>query len=271
MQEKVSVIIPTYNRVHVIARAVRSVLEQTYANFELLVVDDGSTDDTKQIIEYAEDDRIRYIRLEKNSGASHARNVGIQMAECEYIAFLDSDDEWMPEKLERQMQIMRQAPETVGLVYCRMSGVNQKGEVSFCPDLDIAKERLEGNLFLFLLKENVISPQTVLARRKCLEQAGGFDESLTCIEDWELFLRIAQDWEIAFAEETLVRVHVSETSVSQNIIGYLRTRCYMISQYWRLMEENQILEDVMAGLLLFGERYGCYEEAKQLLWAALRG
>lgn len=271
MQEKVSVIIPTYNRAHVIARAVQSVLEQTYANFELLVVDDGSTDDTKQIIEYAEDDRIRYICLEKNGGASHARNVGIQMAECEYIAFLDSDDEWMPEKLERQMQIMRQAPETVGLVYCRMSGVNRKGEVSFCPDLDIAKERLEGNLFSVLMKENMIGTPTVLVRKKCLEQAGGFNESLTCIEDWELFLRIAQDWEIAFAEETLVSVHVSEVSVSQNIAGYVKTRCYMISRYWMMMEENQILEDVMAGLLQFAQQYGCYEEAKRLLWAALRG
>lgn len=271
MQEKVSVIIPTYNRAYVIARAVQSVLEQTYANFELLIVDDGSTDDTKQIIEYVDDDRIRYICLEKNSGASHARNVGIQMAECEYIAFLDSDDEWMPEKLERQMQIIRQAPETVGLVYCRMSGVNRKGEVSFCPDLDIAKERLEGNLFSVLMKENMIGTPTVLVRKKCLEQSGGFDESLTCIEDWELFLRIAQEWEIAIAEETLVRVHVSETSVSQNIIGYVRTRCYMISRYWRLMEENQVLEDVMAGLLQFAQRYGCYDEAKRLLWAALRG
>lgn len=271
MQEKVSVIIPTYNRAHVVARAIQSVLDQTYANFELLVVDDGSTDNTKQVVEYAGDDRVRYICLEQNSGASHARNAGIQMAECEYIAFLDSDDEWMPQKLERQMEVMRQASDAVGLVYCRMSGVNPKGEVSFCPDLGIAKEKLEGNLFPFLLKENVLSPQSVLARRKCLEKSGGFDESLTCIEDWELFLRIAQCWEIAYVEETLVRVHASETSVSQNISGYLETRCYMISRYWRLMEEYQVLESVMSGLLLFAQRYGCYEEAKRLLWEALRG
>lgn len=271
MQEKISVIIPTYNREKSIARAVRSILAQTYRNYEVLIVDDGSTDSTRKIVESFGDDRIRYIYLEENSGVSHARNVGIQMAECDYIAFLDSDDEWLPEKLEKQMEMMRQMPENVGLVYCRMSGMRPDGGVSFCPNLGIAKEALEGNMFPFLLKENVISPQAVLIRRKCLKQSGGFDESLTCIEDWELFLRISQCWQITFMEETLVRVHVSETSVSQNISGYLKTRCYMISKYWRLMEEYQILESVMAGLLLFAQRYNCYEEAKSLLWKALRG
>lgn len=136
MKDKISIIVPTYNRAQVIARSINSILTQTYENFELLILDDGFTDDTRNIIERFEDERIRYIRLKDNSGASHARNVGIQMVTCEYIAFQDSDDVWLPEKLEKQMQKMVHASEKVGLVYCRMNGKGRNGEGSMSGTLD---------------------------------------------------------------------------------------------------------------------------------------
>lgn len=101
---KVSVIIPTYNRAHLIGRAIKSVLNQTYKDFEIIIVDDGSTDKTEEVVKDFKDERVRYIRREKNKGGSAARNTGIKAARGEYIAFQDSDDEWLPEKLEKQMK-----------------------------------------------------------------------------------------------------------------------------------------------------------------------
>lgn len=96
----VSVVIPTYNRAHLVGRAIQSVLNQTYQDFEIIVVDDGSTDNTEEVVKSFNDPRIRYIRHDQNRGGSAARNTGIKMARGEYIAFQDSDDEWLPEKLE---------------------------------------------------------------------------------------------------------------------------------------------------------------------------
>lgn len=270
MKDKISIIVPTYNRAQVIARSINSILTQTYENFELLILDDGSTDDTRNVIERFEDERIRYIRLKDNSGASHARNVGIQMATCEYIAFQDSDDVWLPEKLEKQMQKMVHASEKVGLVYCRMNGKGRNGEKVVCPERWIDKEKLEGNILFLLLRENVIGTPTMLFRKKCLEQAGGFNESLKCIEDWELVLRIAEFWEIEFVEDILVEVYQSEHSVSENINGYLEARCYMISKYWKLMAQENVLDGIIRELLILSHKCGFYQETKKLLLKAIK-
>jgi len=124
----VSVIISTYNRAHLIGRAIQSVLNQTYQDFEVIVVDDGSTDNTEEIVKSFNDPRIRYIRHEKNKGAAAARNTGIKAARGKYIAFQDSDDEWLPEKLEKQMKVFENAPPEAGVVYTDMQRINEDGE-----------------------------------------------------------------------------------------------------------------------------------------------
>lgn len=265
----VSVIIPTYNRATSIGASIQSVLDQTWQDFEIIIVDDGSTDNTRQVIEGFEDDRIRYICLEKNGGASHARNIGIGQAGGEFIAFLDSDDEWMPEKLEKQMQVMLQASDKVGLVYCRMRGSRGYEEPIICPELSLKKEGLAGNLLRNLVRSNVIGTPAMLVRKKCLEQTGGFDEGLRCLEDWELVLRIAERWEIAFVDDILVEVHFSQGSVSGNYKGYVETRCYLIAKYWELMSQEGVLNKAAEEVLMTAKHYGYYEEAKQLLAAAL--
>ena len=163
--QKVSVIIPTYNREKLVPRAIQSVLDQTWQDLELIVVDDGSTDRTEQVVSGFTDDRIRYVRLDKNSGVSHARNIGIESAQCEYIAFQDSDDEWLPEKLEKQMQVMLQAPETVGMVYCRMEGNDQDDERWICPRQDQEADELQGDMLLPLMIQNVVGTPAMLIRR----------------------------------------------------------------------------------------------------------
>lgn len=268
-EEKVSVIIPTYNREATIGTSIQSVLNQTWQNFEIIVVDDGSTDNTRQVVEAFADERIRYICMEKNGGASRARNEGIRRAGCEFIAFLDSDDEWMPKKLEKQMKVMLNAPETTGLVYCRMQGSRNDGSVIVCPELSLKKEQLEGKLLGNLVGGNVIGTPAMLIRRQCLELTGGFDEGLRCLEDWELVLRIAEKWDIGFVDEILVEVHFSEGSVSSNSKGYVLTRCYMIAKYWELMAQRNILNKMVEEVLLSAKHIGYYEEAKQILAAAL--
>ena len=120
---KVSVVIPTHDRAHLVGRAIRSVLAQTFQDFEIIVVDDCSVDNTKEVVQSLADSRIRYLRHEINRGGSAARNTGIGAARGEWIAFLDSDDEWLPKKLEKQLEMGYTTDlSNVGAVICRMPG-----------------------------------------------------------------------------------------------------------------------------------------------------
>lgn len=266
MEEMVSIIIPTYNRAHLIGRAIQSVLDQTYQDYEIIIIDDGSQDNTKEIIAGIVDNRMRYIALETNQGVAHARNVGIQEARYDYIAFLDSDDEWLPNKLELQMQKMMESTPNVGVVFCRMSGKKRNSEERYvCPPENYSKEIVEGDIFYPLLLQNVIGVPTMLVRKKSLELIGGFKESLQCLEDWELVLRIARNWSIGFVDEILVEVHKSEGSISTNTVGYLITRCYMVSCYRKEMEKAGILGRIQNDILSVAEKCNIYEEIKELL------
>lgn len=266
METMVSIIIPTYNRGHLIERAIDSVLNQTYSSYEIIVIDDGSTDNTGNVIEAIGDDRIRYIALPENQGVAHARNVGIREARYEYLAFLDSDDEWLPDKLMLQMDKMSKSSAKYGLVYCRMGGLLRDGSTRFvCPHQDYVKEILEGDLFRPLLLQNVIGTPAMLVRRECLDQVGGFKESLKCLEDWELILRIAKKWRIGFVDEILVEVHKSEGSVSTNTAWYLITRCYIVSLYRRELESMGRLDYVKEEILSVAKKNNLYEEIKELL------
>lgn len=266
MKAMVSIILPTYNRANIIRRALDSILSQTYPSYEIIVVDDGSTDETASIVGTIEDSRIRYIPLEKNQGVAHARNVGIQEAKYHYLAFLDSDDEWKPNKLELQMRKMTSSKKKLGMVYCRMGGVRRDGKSRFvCPSEEYVKEILEGNLFYPLLQQNVVGTPAMLVRRECLEQVGCFKETLHCLEDWELVLRIARKWEIGFVDEVLVEVHKSNGSVSTNTAWHLLTRCYLVSLYRKEIMQIGIMDKIKQEILSVARQNGLYEEINELL------
>ncbi|MDE7132455.1 MAG: glycosyltransferase family 2 protein [Lachnospiraceae bacterium] len=266
MKTMVSIIVPTYNRENVIERALRSILRQTYSAYEVIVVDDGSTDGTESVVARLQDDRIRYIALQENQGVAHARNVGIQEAKYDYVAFLDSDDEWLPNKLELQMKKMLSSSKRTGMVYCRMGGLLRDGSGRFvCPHEDYVKEILEGELFKPLLFQNVIGTPTMLVRKECLQQTGGFKETLHCLEDWELILRIAKNWKIAFVDKVLVEVHKSEGSVSTNTPWYLIARCYMVSLYRQEITELGMMDQVKKEILDVAVKNNLYEEINELL------
>ncbi len=199
---RVSVIIPTYNRDALLKRAIKSVLNQTYKEFEIIVVDDGSTDKTFDVVKKFEDKRIKYIRLKERHGASHARNIGIKLARGKYIAFLDSDDEWLPKKLEKQINVLENSPPKVGVVYTGYWIIwDNKKFLGKIP-------KMRGYIFEDELLEDHISPTScILLRKICIEKVGGFDEELPARQDYDLWIRISKFFEFEYIREPLVKIH----------------------------------------------------------------
>ncbi|WP_324667972.1 glycosyltransferase family 2 protein [Geochorda subterranea] len=209
----VSVIIPTYNNAHVLPRAIRSVLAQTYSNWELIVVDDGSSDNTAEVMGQFEDPRIRYIRHDNpGMGPGAARNTGLRLAQGDYVAFLDSDDEWLPEKLEAQLGVFKRASERVGVVYC---GVLRVYDGTGFRRTHIPRVRgmaLQDALAL----EVGCTPSTTMVRRAYLSQVGLFDESLMTGEDLDMWLRLARVCYFDFTEHVLVIKHEMDKESSRS-------------------------------------------------------
>ncbi|SRR5882762_283850 len=202
----VSIIIPTYNRADVISETIDNVFSQTYKNFELIVVDDGSTDGTPAILrKYA--NRIRVI-TQKNAGPAAARNRGIEVSGGDIIAFQDSDDLWEPTKLERQVALLEKSGDSVPCCLCSASFgfVGGKSYTSF--DIsDIASPHEEGlwlNVAEILATRLVLFNQTVAIRRSAIEKVGVFDESLRYLEDYDLPLRLANEGPWAIIRDPLV-------------------------------------------------------------------
>jgi hypothetical protein len=201
----VSVVIPTYNRAHLLPRALDSALAQTHQDLEIVVVDDGSTDATAGIVQGYADPRVRLIRLAGRSGVSRARNAGIEVARGEWVAFLDSDDEWRPAKLEMQL--------------ARVAGEGRAADVVYCVRLieDHVTGRAwphrgplhEGLVFEALLGGGWTPPSSlVMVRRTALAAVGGFDEALPSFEDYDLWLRLAQaGYRFAAVDAVLVVKH----------------------------------------------------------------
>lgn len=208
----VSVVIPTYNRAYLIPRAIQSVLNQTCEDFEIIVVDDGSTDNTNEVVESINDERIRYIRHERNKGAAAARNTGIMAAKGKYIAFLDTDDEWLPEKLEKQMAAFRNASSQIGVVYTSL--VRIEGDRTYIPPPRARKK--EGNIYCNLLGECFVLTSTTVVNRECFTKVGMFDERFSVAEDWDLFIRIAKYYHFKYVDEPLVIYCARSDSLTNN-------------------------------------------------------
>lgn len=208
----VSVIIPVYNRESTIKRAIDSVLNQTYRNIELIVVDDGSTDSTMNILRQVEGEKIIIIGQD-HKGANAARNLGIENAKGEYIAFQDSDDEWMPEKLEKQIAYMIANEHEA--CYCAFYMCGKDGH-NIIPSNYLDKERLEKGLANVLKDGNVVSTQTLVINQNIVAEIGMFDEDMPRLQDYEYVLRIIRKKQIGYVDEPLVRVHYSADSISND-------------------------------------------------------
>jgi len=201
MPVTVSVVIPVYNRSVAVRRAIDSVLAQTLQDFEIIIVDDASTDGTPASVKSYTDPRLRFIRHDRNRGGSAARNSGIRAATAPFVAFLDSDDEWLPTKLEKQLAVFDRSGNNVALVYAGAERAYADGKV----EISIPK-RYE-DMVRELLTDNVVGETSVgMVRRSALEDIGGFDEELPASQDMDLWLRLCERFAADFVPEALVRV-----------------------------------------------------------------
>lgn len=210
----VSVIIPTYNCANYVVGAVKSALNQTYENCEIIVVDDGSSDNTKEVLTVF-GNKISYI-YQTNKGLSAARNTGIKAARGKYIAFLDSDDIWLKDKLKQQLKKI-EGFEDVGIVGCGEYRIDSTGRVSIKSPKNNYHDKTK--LFHRLLNDNCItgSGSGVLVRKECFEKVGLFDEELSSAEDWDMWLRIVVYFDVEFTNQPLVLIRVRSDSLCSSI------------------------------------------------------
>lgn len=220
---KVSVIIPTYNYGRYLIEAVESVLNQTYKDFELIVVDDGSTDNTREVLKpYLH--RLRYM-YQENQGISAARNRGFQESTGEYIAYLDADDVWLPEKLAKQIPLLDEDP-SLGFVCGATHEMDQDGKIFHLRN----KPRRSEDTFESLFRKNFIPTLTVVIRRSCLETVGGFDTSLPLSQDYDMWLRLAKRYKFVYWNIPLAKYRVHANNISKNQSQRLRSHLKIISK-----------------------------------------
>ena len=221
----VDVIIPTFNRQMLLKRSLNSVLSQSFEDFLVWVVDDGSTDETMAFLEEVQDPRLRVLKLDPNRGVSAARNAGIRAGSSPFVALLDSDDEWKPKKLEQQLQQLEENP-SYALSHTEEIWWRNGAEVR----IPTHHKKSGGWIFDRCVEVCCISPSTTLLRRSVLESVGLFREDFVVCEDYELWLRICSQFEIGFLPEPLIVKHGGhddQLSMKFKAMDYWRVKALM--------------------------------------------
>lgn len=273
----VSVIIPAYNAEAFVHHTLTSVLAQTYQNFEIIVVDDGSRDRTAEIVEsfVQRDPRIRLLR-QQNLGVAAARNLAIQASKGVYVSPIDADDIWYPQKLEKQVRCIEDADQTVGLVYAWSVYLNEAGEIIGRYIADQGYAFAEGTVFNSLLYFNFLdNASTTLFRRSCLDRVGGYNCNLKAqnaqgCEDWDIYLRIAEHYSFRVVPEYLIGY--------RQYLGSMATNSPVMAKSYELMmiEVQQRNPDIPDRLrrwssstfynYLIGKSYVCGDYRNMFIW-----
>lgn len=195
----ISIIIPTFNRASVIMRAIQSVFNQTFHDYELIVVDDGSTDDTQSLLsDLIKTQKIKYIKQD-NAGVSAARNLGAKNSFGEWLAFLDSDDEWLPKKLEEQILFLNKN-ENIQVVYGQEIWMRKGKRVN----QGLAHQKYGGWIFDKCVQQCFIAPTSVMLKKKLFNELNGFNEEFAVCEDYDLWLKISSQYEIGYIDNPIV-------------------------------------------------------------------
>lgn len=270
-----SVIVPTYNRANLLSRAIRSVLNQVFTDFELIIADDASTDGTRKVVASFNDDRIVYICRDKNGGNACAKNNGILRAIGEYIAFLDDDDEYLPNFLAKMYGALDAAPETAGFAWCGVYNVEDTpvGEKRLGEELWQPRYDNREHAYLSFLRSRRISAHNGLTvRRSCFDAVGLFDENLRKAVDTDFLIRLIRDFDFIVVPEVLVKYH--------NHIG-ARVRTNPI---WGAEAYNRILQKHLDTLLKHADLWvalhykagwqyyhaGNRRQGRKFMWQAIR-
>lgn len=191
MDKLISVIIPTYNREETLSKAINSVLQQTYKNWELIIIDDASTDHTDRLIKQYNDTRIKYFRNKDNQGANYCRNLGAKYARGEFLAFLDSDNYWVPQKLEKEVMEIKGTQDTI--IFCQCKIIDTKNK-NISREIYIRSEDIPA----LLVETNIIDTSAALISHKNFDKMGGFDINMPRFQDWEFFFRAANLYHFNF-------------------------------------------------------------------------
>jgi len=256
VRPKVSVIIPTYNRGALLRRAIESVLNQSFDDFEVLVIDGAMSESTRELVRSFGDGRLRYVP-QQGKGIANARNLGVLKARGEFIAFLDDDDRWRMDKLERQLEAFRELPRDYGLIYTAFTYYYLEREKV----LGIKHPKASGNVYRHLLKDNITGTSTIMVRRECFKRAGLFRENFPTCEDWDMWLRMSRICRFGAIDEPLVdySIHSGQFSFEK----YLAGRYRMIESHGDIRHDPRILSYhlLQIGLLrmISGERQGARE------------
>ncbi|MBQ0058426.1 MAG: glycosyltransferase family 2 protein [Lachnospiraceae bacterium] len=241
----VSVVIPTHNRCDDLVRAIQSVTNQTYKNIEVIVVSDGSTDQTDQVMANYPDSRVSYIAYSPAKGGNHARNVGIQAAKGDFVAFLDDDDEWMESKVEKQVLALSESQD-YGLAYTGVEFINTFNNKSYTY---YSSPSVKGSISKQILVTNPIgTTSSVMIRRSLLEQEC-FDEEMPALQDYELWIRLCQITSITPVPEPLVKYYTSfkknsSTQISNNVDKFLNAERQIATKHKNLI--NQLSPEELA-------------------------
>jgi len=267
----VSVIIPTYNRAYCLARSISSVLAQSFVDLELIVVDDGSTDNTDAVLRSFTDPRIRVVRHPENRGVGATINTGIRHSRGALIAFQDSDDEWLPEKLARQVAVMNAADETLGVVYCDQWRYRAGEKMYFAAPHHTAAEGIIYDRALDDALYN-IGNQSLLIRRRCFDQVGLYDERLRKNEDLDMLIRISQRFHFHHIPEPLLNYYVTSDSVTARSEGAgIQTQETLFAKFYPDLQRNPALLAKRAYWIgSFHMRDGDAQKGRAFLWTAVK-
>lgn len=251
MNTKVSIILPTYNRGYIISVAIRSVINQTYSDWELIIVDDGSTDDTENKILKFNDNRIKYIHYEKNRGGNYARNLGMKESDGEYIAFIDSDCEWHNDYLEKQLECFKNT--NVDVVFARSLRIYSDEEKYIFPNYSKEELQTQDKIIEKALYESVFDTNVCMLKRKIYEQIGSFDEKLRRHQDWEYFLRLltGRMCDFHFNDEILCEGYLQSDSISKKDELFWTARLYIFEKNIEFSRNLGINIELLNYLLTF--------------------
>jgi len=253
MGKLVSVIIPVYNREGTIKRAIQSVLEQTYCNVEVIVVDDCSDDHTRSVVSSIQDNRLYLLCQNERRGANAARNKGINNAKGDYIAFQDSDDEWLPNKLERQIELM----EKQGFLgsYCAFYYYSDGQRFIFPRDF-YNIDKYQSNLKTLIKYDSVVSTQTLIISRKILKMLDNqyFDEHMPRMQDFDFVVRILQQADLAYVNEPLVNVYKTRISITTDNNALYQAFARLLHKYKDFLDIKKFLNSLINSSTVITEK-----------------
>ncbi|MCK4918258.1 MAG: glycosyltransferase family 2 protein [Candidatus Pacebacteria bacterium] len=266
----ISIIIPTYNRPELLRRAIKSVLNQTFQRFEIIVVDDGLVERANKIIKEIDDLRVVYIQHKENRGASAARNTGNEKARGEFVTFLDDDDEFYPEKLKKQLEIMKKFGKQIDYTFCLADIYSQQtGDFSYTQKYDL--EEGTGSFFEEALSMNmaVATPSIFCKREKALE-IGVFDVTFPNAEDRDFFIRLSKNSKGFFLNQSLVKVNFSDSEkvrLSGNLEFRIKGREKLLEKYnYDLTKRPKVLAKHLLLLAFLCQKNNDFKKANDLFF-----